>query len=141
MAGNRLGEPGHSPQWCYSLLLSTCLPNPAASLQIARPNSPRYIRFKSSGGHTVYTIDTSSSPDVYVDNTTNTLRFTVSGASLGGYRNYYILMDRGVVEGTLGCSGNGPPSPGISSLSAWTFSLGCNAGFSLNSARTTCLGS
>ena len=42
--------------------------------------------------------------------------------------NYSITMDRGAVVG-LGCTSDGPPTPGISSTKSWPFSVGvCSKG-------------
>ena len=42
--------------------------------------------------------------------------------------NYSVTMDRGAVVG-LGCTSDGPPTPGISSFKSWTFSVGvCSKG-------------
>lgn len=42
--------------------------------------------------------------------------------------NYSVTMDRGAVVG-LGCTSDGPPTPGIGSTTSWPFSVGvCSKG-------------
>ena len=50
------------------------------------------------------------------------LLFTLPNAALSMNGSYAILIDRGAVVG-LGCSFDGPPTPGISSAQNWVFNM------------------
>ena len=76
----------------------------------------------------IYKLDTRSSSDVTIERDGFTLRFRLPQVVLSMRGNYSITMDRGAVVG-LGCTSDGPPSPGISSTTSWTFSVGvCSKG-------------
>ena len=61
------------------------------------------------------------------------LLFTLPKATLSMNGSYAILIDRGAVVG-LGCSFDGPPTPGISSPQDWGFHVGgiCSTGYYLD---------
>ena len=61
------------------------------------------------------------------------LLFALPKAALSMKGSYAILIDRGAVVG-LGCSFDGPPTPGISSPQDWGFNVGgiCSTGYSLD---------
>ena len=76
--------------------------------------------------HLIYKLDTRSSSEVTVDKFS--LKFRLPQVVLSMRGNYSITMDRGVVVG-LGCTSDGPPSPGFSSLKDWPFDVGvCSKG-------------
>ncbi|PFX27261.1 Oncoprotein-induced transcript 3 protein [Stylophora pistillata] len=93
--------------------------------QIKRPRHSKFIRIVLED-HVIYKLDTRSSSDVTVDKFS--LRFRLPQVVLSMRGNYSITMDRGVVVG-LGCTSDGPPSPGMSSLKDWPFDVGvCSKG-------------
>ena len=95
------------------------------SKQIKRPRHSKFIRVVLED-HVIYKLDTRSSSEVTVDQVT--LQFRLPQVVLSMRGNYSITMDRGAVVG-LGCTSDGPPSPGISSLRSWRFDVGvCSKG-------------
>ena len=95
--------------------------------QIKRPRHSKFIRIILQG-HVIYKLDTRSSSDVTIDQNGFTLRFSLPQAVMSMLGNYSITMDRGAVVG-LGCTSDGPPTPGISSTKSWPFSVGvCSKG-------------
>ncbi|XP_022787832.1 uncharacterized protein LOC111327814 [Stylophora pistillata] len=97
--------------------------------QIKRPRHSKFVRIVVEG-HVIYKLDTRSSSDVTFDQFTLTFRLPQRVLSMQG--NYSITIDRGVVVG-VGCTSDGPPSPGISSFKSWRFEIGvCSKGTYLN---------
>lgn len=93
--------------------------------QIKRPRHSKFIRIVLED-HVIYKLDTRSSNEVTVDKFS--LKFRLPQVVLSMRGNYSITMDRGVVVG-LGCTSDGPPSPGFSSLKDWPFDVGvCSKG-------------
>nr|XP_058952658.1 uncharacterized protein LOC131780054 isoform X2 [Pocillopora verrucosa] len=93
--------------------------------QIKRPRHSKFIRIVLED-HVIYKLDTRSSSEVTVDKFS--LKFRLPQVVLSMRGNYSITMDRGVVVG-LGCTSDGPPSPGFSSLKDWPFDVGvCSKG-------------
>ncbi|XP_027056484.1 uncharacterized protein LOC113683445 [Pocillopora damicornis] len=93
--------------------------------QIKRPRHSKFIRIVVED-HVIYKLDTRSSSEVTVDKFS--LKFRLPQVVLSMRGNYSITMDRGVVVG-LGCTSDGPPSPGFSSLKDWPFDVGvCSKG-------------
>lgn len=79
----------------------------------------------------MFKVDTLSQ---YVEITSNktALLFALPKASLSMNGSYAIVIDQGAVVG-LGCSYDGPPTPGISSLEDWAFDVDgvCSTGYYL----------
>ncbi|XP_078357327.1 uncharacterized protein LOC144642207 isoform X3 [Oculina patagonica] len=99
---------------------------------IKKPRTSSYIRLVLlPNGHTVYKVDTLSQY-VTIDSNHTTLHFEMPNAALSMNGSYAILIDRGAVVGQ-GCSYDGPPTPGITSLSDWYFSVDgrCPSGYYL----------
>ena len=73
------------------------------------------------------------SRNVVVSANKTELLFTLPKAALSMRGSYAILIDRGAVVG-LGCSFDGPPTPGISSPKDWSFNVFgiCSTGYSLD---------
>ncbi|XP_044184601.1 uncharacterized protein LOC114949673 isoform X3 [Acropora millepora] len=95
--------------------------------QIKRPRHSKFIRIILQG-HVIYKLDTRSSSDVSIDQNGFTLRFSVPQVVMSMRGNYSVTMDRGAVVG-LGCTSDGPPTPGIGSTTSWPFSVGvCSQG-------------
>ena len=95
--------------------------------QIKRPRHSKFIRIILEG-HVIYKLNTRSSSDVTIDKNGFTLRFRLSQVVMSMRGNYSVTLDRGAVVG-LGCTSDGPPTPGISSFKSWTFSVGvCSKG-------------
>ncbi|KAK2559237.1 Integrin beta-like protein A [Acropora cervicornis] len=100
---------------------------------IKKPRTSAYIRLVLlPSEHTVYKVDTLSRNVVVSANKTELL-FTLPKAALSMRGSYAILIDRGAVVG-LGCSFDGPPTPGISSPKDWGFNVFgiCSTGYSLD---------
>ena len=92
-------------------------------------------------GHTIYKVDTLSH---YVKIGTNDtmLYFGMPKAAFSMSGSYAILIDKGAVVGQ-GCSYDGPPTPGIESLSDWQFIVNgvCPFGYYLDPPLfTSCVG-
>ena len=101
-------------------------------MQIKKPRTSAYIRLVLlPSEHTVYKVDTLSRNVVISANKTELL-FILPKAALSMKGSYAILIDRGAVVG-LGCSFDGPPTPGISSAQDWGFTLRgvCSSGYYL----------
>ena len=97
------------------------------SYQIKKPRHSKFIEIVLQD-HVIYKLDTRSSSDVTIDGNGFTLRFRLPQVVLSMQGNYSITLDRGAVVG-LGCTSDGPPTPGISSTTSWTFSVGvCSKG-------------
>ncbi len=97
------------------------------SNQIKRPRHSKFIRIVLEG-HVIYKLDTRTSSDVTIDRDDFTLHFRLPQVVMSMRGNYSITMDRGAVVG-LGCTSDGPPTPGVSSTSSWTFDVGvCSKG-------------
>ncbi|XP_068694611.1 uncharacterized protein [Montipora foliosa] len=81
--------------------------------------------------NTVYKVDTLSH-HVGISSNRKALFFAFPKAALSMNGSYAILMDRGAVVG-LGCSFDGPPTPGILSVHDWTFNVNgvCPSGYYL----------
>ncbi|XP_020626932.1 uncharacterized protein LOC110064251 isoform X4 [Orbicella faveolata] len=95
--------------------------------QIKRPRHSKFIRIILEG-HVIYRLGTRSSSDVTIDQNGFTLHFRLPQVVMSMRGNYSVTMDRGAVVG-LGCTSDGPPTPGISSTKSWTFSVGvCSKG-------------
>ncbi|XP_067017043.1 CUB and sushi domain-containing protein 3-like isoform X1 [Acropora muricata] len=100
---------------------------------IKKPRTSAFVRLVLlPSEHTVYKVDTLSRNVVISANKT-TLLFALPKAALSMKGSYAILIDRGAVVG-LGCSFDGPPTPGISSPQDWVFNAGgiCSTGYSLD---------
>ncbi|XP_044165773.1 uncharacterized protein LOC114963338 isoform X8 [Acropora millepora] len=100
---------------------------------IKKPRTSAYIRLVLlPSEHTVYKVDTLSRNVVISANKT-ALLFALPKAALSMRGSYAILIDRGAVVG-LGCSFDGPPTPGISSPKDWGFNVFgiCSTGYSLD---------
>ena len=69
---------------------------------------------------------------VIIDSTRTVLHFATPKAALSMDGSYAILIDHGAVVGQ-GCSYDGPPTPGITSVSDWGFFVDgvCPVGFLL----------
>ena len=111
-------------------------------LQIKKPRTSSHIRLVLlPSGHTVFKVDTLS-PYVTISSNHTALQFAMPNAALSMNGSYAILMDFGAVVGE-GCSFDGPPTPGITSLSDWNFSVDgvCPVGFYLARPEfTNCVG-
>ena len=95
--------------------------------QIKKPRHSKNIKIILAD-HVIYKLDTRSSSDVTINKDGFTLRFRLPQVVLSMRGNYSIIMDRGAVVG-LGCTSDGPPSPGMSSTKSWTFDVGlCSRG-------------
>ncbi|XP_068694609.1 uncharacterized protein [Montipora foliosa] len=81
--------------------------------------------------NTVYKVDTLSH-HVRISSNGTGLFFAFPKAALSMTGSYAILMDRGAVVG-LGCSFDGPPTPGILSVHDWVFNVNgvCPSGYYL----------
>ena len=91
--------------------------------------------------HTVYKVDTLS-PYVRIDGNRTGLSFALPKIALSMTGSYAILIDQGAVVG-LGCSLDGPPTPGISSVHDWAFNVDgfCSNGYYLGPPDyTKCVG-
>ncbi|PFX27724.1 Oncoprotein-induced transcript 3 protein [Stylophora pistillata] len=100
---------------------------------IKKAQTSSYIRLVLlPSGQTVYKVD-ARSRNVTVGSNSTTLHFAIPYPVLSMKGSYAILMDKGAVAGQ-GCSSGGTPTPGISSLSAWTFNVNgvCPLGYSLS---------
>ncbi|XP_074622474.1 uncharacterized protein LOC141880812 isoform X2 [Acropora palmata] len=100
---------------------------------IKKPRTSAYVRLVLlPSEHTVYKVDTLSRNVVISANKT-ALLFALPKAALSMRGSYAILIDRGAVVG-LGCSFDGPPTPGISSPKDWGFNVYgiCSTGYSLD---------
>ncbi len=76
----------------------------------------------------IYKLDTRTSSDITFGQDSFTLHFRLPQVVLSMRGNYSVTMDRGAVVG-LGCTSDGPPTPGISSTKNWTFDVGvCSKG-------------
>ena len=73
------------------------------------------------------------SRNVVISANKTALLFALPKAALSMRGSYAILIDRGAVVG-LGCSFDGPPTPGISSPKDWGFNVYgiCSTGYSLD---------
>ncbi|KAL9988076.1 hypothetical protein ACROYT_G002476 [Oculina patagonica] len=95
--------------------------------KIKKPRHSKFARIVLEG-HVIYKLDTRSSGDVTIGQDGFTLHFRLPQVVLSMRGNYSVTMDRGAVVG-LGCTSDGPPTPGISSTSSWTFDVGvCSKG-------------
>ncbi|KAL9988075.1 hypothetical protein ACROYT_G002475 [Oculina patagonica] len=95
--------------------------------QIKKPRHSKFIRIILEG-HVIYKLDTRTSSDVTIGRQGFTLRFRLPQVVLSMRGNYSVTMDRGAVVG-LGCTSDGPPTPGVSSTKSWTFDVGvCSKG-------------
>ncbi|XP_015763765.1 PREDICTED: uncharacterized protein LOC107342772 isoform X16 [Acropora digitifera] len=100
---------------------------------IKKPRTSAYVRLVlRPSEHTVYKVDTLSRNVVISANKT-ALLFALPKAALSMRGSYAILIDRGAVVG-LGCSFDGPPTPGMSSPKDWGFNVYgiCSTGYSLD---------
>lgn len=91
--------------------------------------------------HTVYKVDILSQY-VIVDSNATTLYVGMPAAAFSMNGSYAILIDRGALVGQ-GCSYDGPPTPGITSVSDWSFSVDgvCPLGYYIGPpAFTSCVG-
>ena len=89
----------------------------------------------------MYKVDTLSH-DVEIGSNGTMLYFKMPKAAFSMTGSYAILIDKGAVVGK-GCSYDGPPTPGIESLSDWQFfSDGvCPFGYYLGPPKfTSCVG-
>ena len=111
-------------------------------IQIKKPRLSTYIRLVLlPSGFTVYKVDTLSQYAV-IDSNRTVLHFATPKAALSMNGSYAILIDHGAVVGQ-GCSYDGPPTPGITSASDWSFHVDgvCPVGYSLASPGFTyCVG-
>ena len=111
-------------------------------IQIKKPRSSAYIRLVLlPSGYTVYKVDTLSQ-HAFIDSNRTVLHFATPKAALSMNGSYAILIDHGAIVGQ-GCSYDGPPSPGITSVSDWGFPVNgvCPVGFSLAPPGfTNCVG-
>ena len=92
-------------------------------------------------GHTVYKVDTLSQ-HVTIGGDDTTLYFVIPKAAISMSGSYAILIDQGAVVGQ-GCSFEGPPTPGIDSMSDWQFVVNgvCSSGYYLRPPSfTRCVG-
>ena len=111
-------------------------------LQIKKPRTSSYIRLVLlPSNHTVYKVNTLS---LYarISSDHTTLQFAMPHAALSMNGSYAILIDHGAVVGQ-GCSYDGPPTPGIKSISDWRFSVDgiCPLGYYLAPPGfTNCVG-
>ena len=111
-------------------------------MQIKKPRTSSYIRLVLlPSGHTMYKVDTLSQYATIGTNST-VLYFGMPKAAFSMSGSYAILIDKGAVVGQ-GCSYDGPPTPGIESLSEWQFFVNgvCPFGFYLAPPTfTSCVG-
>ena len=101
-------------------------------MQIKKPRSSAFIRLVlQSNGVTVFKVNALSGY-VIIDNNRTVLHFATPKAALSMNGSYAILIDPGAVVGQ-GCSYDGPPTPGITSLIDWTFPVDgvCPLGYAL----------
>ena len=101
-------------------------------IQIKKPRSSAYIRLVlQPSSYTVYKVDTLSQY-AFIDSNHTVLHFATPKAALSMNGSYAILIDHGAVVGQ-GCSYDGPPTPGITSVSDWGFPVDgvCPVGSSL----------
>ena len=111
-------------------------------MQIKKPRSSAYIRLVlQPNSYTVYKVDTLSQY-VIIDSNRTVLHFATPKAALSMNGSYAILIDHGAVVGQ-GCSYDGPPTPGVESVSDWQF-VGngvCSFGYYLGPPSfTSCVG-
>ncbi|XP_078375949.1 uncharacterized protein LOC144659409 isoform X1 [Oculina patagonica] len=108
---------------------------------IKKPRTSSYIRLVLlPSGHTVYKVDTLSQYVILGSNDT-TLYVGMPTAVFSMNGSYAILIDRGAVVGQ-GCSYDGPPTPGITSVNDWSFSVDgvCPFGYYIGPpAYTSCV--
>lgn len=111
-------------------------------MQIKKPRTSSYIRLVLlPSGHTMYKVDTLSQYATIGTNST-ILYFGMPKAAFSMSGSYAILIDKGAVVGQ-GCSYDGPPTPGIESLSEWQFFVNgvCPFGYYLAPPTfTSCVG-
>ena len=99
-------------------------------MQIKKPRSSAFIRLVlQSNGFTVFKVNALSGY-VIVDSNRTVLHFATPKAALSMTGSYAILIDPGAVVGQ-GCSYDGPPTPGITSLIDWAFHIDgfCSFGY------------
>ncbi|XP_066022017.1 uncharacterized protein [Pocillopora verrucosa] len=99
---------------------------------IKKPRSSAFIRLVlQSNGVTVFKVNALSGY-VIIDNNRTVLHFATPKAALSMNGSYAILIDPGAVVGQ-GCSYDGPPTPGITSLIDWAFPVDgvCPLGYAL----------
>ena len=110
--------------------------------QIKKPRTSSFVRLVLlPSGHTVYKVDTLTQY-VRISGDQITLQFAMPNAALSMDGSYAILIDQGAVVGQ-GCSYDGPPTPGITSSSDWTFVIHgiCAVGYYLAPPGfTNCVG-
>ena len=111
-------------------------------MQIKKPRTSSYIRLVLlPSGHTMHKVDTLSQYATIGTNDTR-LYFGMPKAAFSMSGSYAILIDKGAVVGQ-GCSYDGPPTPGIKSLSEWQFVVNgvCPFGYYLAPPTfTSCVG-
>lgn len=87
---------------------------------IKKPRTSSYIRLVLlPSGDTVYKVDTLSQ-DVEISSNGTVLYFKMPKAAFSMSGSYAIMIDKGAVVGK-GCAYDGPPTPGMQSLSDWQF--------------------
>ena len=85
-----------------------------------RPTQPTFIKFYTSNGINVLSIDVASRPDVlYLSSIDRSVEFTSEGLVLQEKQTYYILIESGIAKG-LFC---GPESSPITDTSFWSVKI------------------
>ncbi|XP_072021341.1 integrin beta-like protein A [Amphiura filiformis] len=89
--------------------------------EFVRPTKPTFIRFYTSGGTNVYSIDVASRSDaLYLSSLDRSVEFSSTGLALQEKQTYYILMESGITKGLEFC---GPESSAVRDRSFWTVKI------------------